>query len=96
MEWRERVAREKRAAYAGEEYWGRPVPGFGDPDARIFVLGLAPVVVKRLVFLTGGVSHAAFALVGPRSAPPCFLEPPTNVGAISLALSRHIAAPLQP
>ena len=42
VEWRERVAREKRAAYAGEEYWGRPVPGFGDPDARVFVLGLAP------------------------------------------------------
>ena len=42
VEWRERVAREKRAAYAGEEYWGRPVPGFGDPDAAIYVLGLAP------------------------------------------------------
>jgi uracil-DNA glycosylase family 4 len=42
VEWRERVAREKRAAYAGEEYWGRPVPGFGDPEASIYVLGLAP------------------------------------------------------
>ena len=42
VEWRERVAREKRAAFAGEEYWGRPVPGFGDPDARVLVLGLAP------------------------------------------------------
>ena len=42
MEWRERVAREKRAAFANEDYWGRPVPGFGDPDARVFVLGLAP------------------------------------------------------
>ena len=42
MEWRERVAREKRAAFAGEEYWGRPVPGFGDPRARVYVLGLAP------------------------------------------------------
>jgi uracil-DNA glycosylase len=40
--WRERVAREKVARYADEEYWGRPVPGFGDPDARILVLGLAP------------------------------------------------------
>jgi len=36
------VAREKRAAFAHEDYWGRPVPGFGDPDARVFVLGLAP------------------------------------------------------
>lgn len=42
MAWRERVAREKRAAYASEEYWGRPVPGFGDPAARVYVLGLAP------------------------------------------------------
>jgi uracil-DNA glycosylase len=42
VEWRERVAREKRAAFADEDYWGRPVPGFGDPEARVFVLGLAP------------------------------------------------------
>ena len=42
VEWRERVAREKRAAYADEEYWGRPVPGFGDPKAHVYVLGLAP------------------------------------------------------
>jgi uracil-DNA glycosylase family 4 len=42
VEWRERVAREKRASFAGEDYWGRPVPGFGDPDARVYVLGLAP------------------------------------------------------
>jgi uracil-DNA glycosylase family 4 len=42
VEWREQVAREKRAAFADEEYWGRPVPGFGDPDARVYVLGLAP------------------------------------------------------
>jgi uracil-DNA glycosylase family 4 len=42
VEWRERVAREKRASFASEEYWGRPVPGFGDPEARVYVLGLAP------------------------------------------------------
>jgi uracil-DNA glycosylase family 4 len=42
VEWRERVAREKRAAFRDEVYWGRPVPGFGDPDADVFVLGLAP------------------------------------------------------
>lgn len=40
--WREQVAREKRAAFADEEYWGRPIPGFGDPDARVLLLGLAP------------------------------------------------------
>ena len=42
VEWREKVAYEKRAAYANEEYWGRPVPGFGDPNACVVVLGLAP------------------------------------------------------
>jgi uracil-DNA glycosylase family 4 len=40
--WREEVAREKRAAFRDEEYWGRPVPGFGDPAARVLVAGLAP------------------------------------------------------
>jgi uracil-DNA glycosylase len=42
VEWREQVAREKRASFKDEEYWGRPVPGFGDPDSRVYVLGLAP------------------------------------------------------
>jgi uracil-DNA glycosylase len=42
VEWREQVARERRAAFAEEEYWGRPLPGFGDPAARLLVLGLAP------------------------------------------------------
>ena len=40
--WRERVARERRAAYAQEKYWARPVPSLGDPEARVLVLGLAP------------------------------------------------------
>jgi uracil-DNA glycosylase len=40
--WRELVAREKRAAYRSWDYWGRPVPGFGDPAARLLILGLAP------------------------------------------------------
>jgi uracil-DNA glycosylase family 4 len=42
VRWREQVAREKRAAYRDEVYWGRPVPGFGDPAARVVVCGLAP------------------------------------------------------
>lgn len=42
VEWRTEVARTKRAAYADETYWGKPVTGFGDPDARIVVVGLAP------------------------------------------------------
>ncbi len=40
--WREQVAAEKRAAYRDDDYWGRPVPGFGDPEASIVVVGLAP------------------------------------------------------
>jgi uracil-DNA glycosylase family 4 len=40
--WREQVARDKRAAFADQTYWGRPVPGFGDPTARLLILGLAP------------------------------------------------------
>jgi uracil-DNA glycosylase family 4 len=40
--WRERVATEKRAAFRDEEYWGRPVPGFGPPDAPLLIVGLAP------------------------------------------------------
>jgi uracil-DNA glycosylase family 4 len=42
VQWREQAAREKRAAYRDETYWGRPVPGFGDPAARLLVCGLAP------------------------------------------------------
>lgn len=40
--WREQVARDKVARFRDETYWGRPLPGFGDPDARILILGLAP------------------------------------------------------
>ena len=40
--WRELVAAEKRASYRAEDYWGRPVPGFGDPAASLLIVGLAP------------------------------------------------------
>ena len=42
VEWTQKVAVEKRAAYADHDYWGRPVSGFGDPNARIAIVGLAP------------------------------------------------------
>lgn len=42
VEWREQVAQTKRKAYRDHDYWGKPVPGFGDPKARVFVVGLAP------------------------------------------------------
>ena len=40
--YREQIAREKRRAYRDHEYWGKPVPGFGDPEARVLIMGLAP------------------------------------------------------
>src|SRR5438034_9288005 len=42
VHWREQAAREKRAAYQNEQYWGRPVPSFGDAQARVLICGLAP------------------------------------------------------
>jgi uracil-DNA glycosylase family 4 len=42
VEYRQKIAREKRRAYRDCEYWGKPVPGFGDPNARVLILGLAP------------------------------------------------------
>jgi uracil-DNA glycosylase family 4 len=42
VEYRERIGREKRRAYVGHSYWARPVPGFGDTEARVLILGLAP------------------------------------------------------
>jgi uracil-DNA glycosylase len=42
VEWRERVAVQRRRAYANETYWGRPVPGWGDPNPRVLIVGLAP------------------------------------------------------
>src|SRR5687768_2731608 len=42
VSWREEVARTKVARFSGQEYWGRPVPGFGDPEAHLVIVGLAP------------------------------------------------------
>src|SRR3954471_14643550 len=42
VRWREQVARDKRAAYRDQDYWGRPVPGFGPADAALAIVGLAP------------------------------------------------------
>lgn len=42
VEWREEVAREKRKSFSDEQYWGRPAPGFGDDDASLVIVGLAP------------------------------------------------------
>ncbi len=59
VEHRERIAREKRAAFKDEEYWGRPVPGFGDRRARLLIVGLAPAA--------HGANHTGRMFTGDRS-----------------------------
>ncbi len=58
--YRESVAREKKRQYRAEPYWGRPVPGFGDPDARLVVVGLAPAA--------HGANRTGRVFTGDRSA----------------------------
>jgi uracil-DNA glycosylase len=71
--YRERVAHEKKKQFHGETYWGRPVPGFGDPEARLVVVGLAPAAHgsnrtgrvftgdRSAAFLVGALHAAGFA-----------------------------------
>jgi uracil-DNA glycosylase family 4 len=80
----QRIAREKKAAYRSDTYWGRPVPGFGDPAARLLVLGLAPAAhganrTGRMFtgdgpggsgdFLIAAMHHAGFANITTSRAP---------------------------
>jgi len=60
VEWRERVGIEKRAAFRDDEYWARPVPGFGDPDPWCLLVGLAPAA--------HGANRTGRVFTGDRSA----------------------------
>ena len=78
VSWREKIATEKRAAYRDDIYWGRGVPGFGDPEATLLIIGLAPAA--------HGANRTGRMFTGDRSATSCSLgctgpaTPPAGVG----------------
>ena len=73
VEWREQVAIDKRASYRDQTYWGKPVPGFGDPAAKVLVLGLAnqptSVSIDDGLTLSGAWLAAAVKCAPPDNKP---------------------------
>ncbi len=82
VEWRERVADEKVARFSDDDYWGRPVPGFGDPGAAILIVGLAPAA--------HGANRTGRMFTGDRSGEFLFAAM-AAVGLASQATATHAA-----
>jgi uracil-DNA glycosylase len=84
--WREQVAREKVSRFRDDTYWGRPVPGFGDPDARILLIGLAPAA--------HGGNRTGRVFTGTRPATSCS---PRSIGSASqISQSRTTSMTVSP
>ncbi|MEJ7751303.1 MAG: uracil-DNA glycosylase [Thermoleophilaceae bacterium] len=100
VEWRERVAREKRAAFRDEEYWGKPVPAWGDPAAPVYVFGLAPAAHganRTGRFFVGDRSgdflYAALYRAGMSSRPDPQRDDDTRLSGVFIAAAVRCAPP---